>query len=103
MSMIRTIGLLLLASFPLFGSGCFLFSGDDEKDKGAVTSQMEGGGSNNVDAVNSTPASPWRSIELHDEGGGSGSEILPIVSLVLSVVSLGLVSFHWFHHRHRSV
>lgn len=100
----RTIGLLALAVFSVVGSGCFLFSGDDEKDKdkGAVTSQMEGGGANNVDAVNSTPASPWRSVELHDEGGG-GSSVLPIVSIVLSVLSLGLVSFHWFQHRHRSI
>lgn len=100
--MIRTIGLLLLATLPVVGSGCFLFGGDDEKDKGAVTSSMDGGGSNNVDAVNSTPASPWRSIELHDDEGGSGG-ILPIVSLGLSVLSLGLVAFQWFQHRHHSV
>ena len=99
---LRTMALLLLGgAATLCSSGCFLFSGNDEKDKGSMTSAMDPGGANNVDAVQSTPASPWRSIELRDEGGSSVGW-LPIVAIVLSLLSLGGVITHWLvlHRRH---
>jgi len=101
---IRTMALLLLGGAASLCSGCFLFSGNDEKDKdkGSMTSAMDPGGSNNVDAVRSTPTSPWQSIELRDEGGSSLGWV-PVVAIILSLLSLGGMITHWLLlHRHGS-
>jgi hypothetical protein len=95
----RTLALVLLSAAPAVCSGC-LFGGDDDKDKGAMTSSMDDGGANNVDAVISTPPSPWRSIELRQEEGSSVG-VLPIVALVVSLLALGLVVTPWILHRRR--
>jgi hypothetical protein len=92
--------LILVAGVPVALSGCFLFSGDDEQKKGTETAAMDASGAPPHDAVQSTPPSPWRTIDLKDDGGSSGSSpLLPIVAIVLSVISLGLNIVHWIRHR----
>lgn len=104
MKMIRTLMLLLVAGTPAALSGCFLFSGsDDDKDKGSGTAAMDASGAPHAEAVHSAAASPWRSMELKDDGGSSGGGLLPIAAIVLAVVSLGLVIVHQILHRRRRV
>jgi len=100
---IRILTLLLVAGAPAALSGCFLFSGDDDKSKGSEAAAMDATGAPRVDAAQNTPPSPWRSIELKDDGGPSGGSLLPIVAIVLSLISLGLVIVYGILHRRRRV
>jgi hypothetical protein len=100
MQMIRAVTLLLLAGVPAALSGCFLFTGDDEKDKSGETAAMDASGAPGGDPVHSTPPSPWKSIELEDESG-AGSDVLPIVAIVLSGITLGLGIVYGVLHRRR--
>jgi hypothetical protein len=96
--------LILVAAVPTALSGCFLSGGDNEEKKGTETAAMDASGAPHHDAVQNTPPSPWRTIELKDEGGSSGnSPILPIVAIVLSVISLGLNIIPWIRHRRHRV
>ena len=97
--------LVLLAAVPAALSGCFLFSGDDDENKKSTeTAQMEASGAPHNDAVQSTPPSPWRTIDLKDDGGSSGSSsLLPIVAIVLSVIALALNIVHWIRRRRHRV
>jgi len=97
--------LVLVATVPAVLSGCFLFGGDDqEKHKSSETAAMDASGAPHTDAVQSTPPSPWRTIDLKDDGGSSsGSSVLPIAAILLSVISLGLTVVHWIRHRRHRV
>ena len=98
----RTVSLFVVAALAAPLGGCFLFGGDDDQKPAETTAAMDASGANSADAVQSTPPSPWRSIDLREEGGGSSfGGILPIVAIVLSVLSLGGVVVHWVFHRRR--
>jgi len=97
--MIRMLSLLLVAALSAALGGCFLFGGDDDQKPSETTAAMDASGANRADAVQSTPPSPWRSIDLREEGGSSSGGVLPIVAILVSVLSLGAIGVHWLLHR----